>query len=133
MGFGFSFGNGNNHGHGLHSHGHRDFDDSFSSSGHHQSHHRSFVNPSEMRLVQLGEGVFGYIEKSGMFYNGDVPGVNGINSVRMEKSFDECYRKLVENVRSSISVSFSSFRQSKSFEEIVSAHPDAEIIFIRVK
>ena len=125
MPFSFSFGFGPNNNHGPHAHNHGNPPTHF--YGHHS------VGPMEFGMVERGEGVFAYIEKSGFSYSGDVPGVGGIHRVILENSFDECLRKMTESVRNSIDVGFSSFRQKESYDQIKSSHPNAEIVFIRVK
>ena len=117
MGF-FSFFGFGGHGQRRHHHGHS----SFFGSGR-----------PEDEMVANGRGVYAWIEKSGMFYSGDIPGVNGIMSVRMASSFEECLDELTENINDSSSVKFSSFRQNASYEEIQNDHPNARIVFISIK
>ncbi len=115
----------------------------FNKNNHHDNHNKKHLNHfpgrhhhfnhRELAMVKSGDGVYAWIEKQGMFFNGDIPGVSGIMSVRMADSFEECYDKLCENINNSISVKFSSFRQEVSYEEIQSENPDAEIVFVPIR
>lgn len=93
---------------------------------------RCSISSHEHEMVKDGRGVYAWIKKNGIFYNGDIPGVTGIMSVRMENSFEECFDKLSKNINESVSASFSSFRQDVSYDEIVRKYYDAEIVFIPI-
>lgn len=92
------------------------------------------INQNEYNAVRNGRGVFAWIErsKSGMFYDGDIPGVNGILHSKMAHSFEECYAEMSKNLNNSIAIKFSSFKQKISFEQIAREHPNAEIVFIPI-
>ena len=111
-------------------HGHfNEFDE-----GHRTHHHgrRHHVDMHEREMVEHGNGVFAWIEKDGMFFEGDIPGVSGIMHSKMDDSFEECLNNLKENLKGSISTKFSSFRQEVSYDEIVKEHPNARIVFLPV-
>ena len=78
----------------------------------HPKHHHS--SRHEDQMVKAGRGVYAWIERSGSFYSGDIPGVSGIMDVNMKDSFDACLHKLTENINNSISVGFSSKSIAKS-------------------
>lgn len=98
----------------------------------HHSRHKHHHSQHEHQMVKEGRGVFAWIEKSGMWFEGDIPGVSGIMNARMMDTFQQCLDKLTENINDSISVSFSSFRQEASYDEILAKHPDAQIVFIPI-
>lgn len=116
--FKVSFGFGSHHGH--------------SDNPRHHRHSRYHSSRHEEQMVRNGRGVYAWIERSGSFYSGDIPGVSGIMSARMEDSFEACLDKLTENINESISASFSSFKQEVSYDEIIAEHPEAEIVFIPI-
>ena len=111
-----------------HHHGHREHNH----HEHDRHDHHGHIGPRERELVEDGLGVFAWIEKDGIFYEGDIPGVSGIMNVNMADSFEECFNELKENIDNSISADFSSFRQKVSLEEIREEHPNARIVFIKI-
>ena len=98
----------------------------------HNHNHNLSPNHHQLEIVSEGRGVFAWIEKSGMFFSGDIPGVSGIMRVNMEHSFEQCLNKLTANINNSISTSFSSFSQDVTYNEIAEKHPEAKIVFIPI-
>ena len=98
----------------------------------HGHHHNHTPNHHQLEMISEGRGVFAWIEKSGMFFSGDIPGVSGIMRVNMEHSFEQCLDKLTENINNSVSTSFSSFTQDVTYNQIAEEHPEAEIVFIPI-
>ena len=98
-----------------------------------ESCHNHSMRSSEVAEVEDGGGVYAWIEKSGFSYEGDIPGVSGIMSVRMADSYEECLEELTENINKSSAIRFSSFRQDVSYDEIAEDHPNAKIVFIPIR
>ena len=89
-------------------------------------------NAYEYKRVQNGRGVYAWIEHSGLFYNGDIPGVGGSMKVFMASSYEQCLNDLKENLKRSTAIAFRGFRQRESLQEILRKHPTAEIVFIPI-
>lgn len=87
-------------------------------------------NAYEYKRVQNGRGVYAWIEHSGVFYSGDIPGISGVMKVYMAETFDDCLTQLKDNLKRSTSLAFRNFRQRETLQEIIRKHPNAEIIFI---
>ncbi len=72
-----------------------------------------------------------YINKSGIFYEGQCPGID-FTEVNMCDSFEDCVSKITRKLKSSVG-SFPEDEVQPSIEEIKAAHPGARIIRIKIK
>ena len=95
-----------------------DFDDDFDSFDRHHRMHRG-------RHGHSGR-VVAWIEKGGLFYEGEIPGIN-FSKVSLCDSYEECVRKLREKYYKESSSAFFDV-PVQDIEKIRREHPKAHII-----
>ncbi len=76
--------------------------------------------------VVFGSGLYAYIEKSALFYNGEIPGIT-FGKANLCTSYEECVTKLREIANNERSKAFFE-APNQNLEEIRKAHPKAKII-----
>lgn len=72
--------------------------------------------------------VYAYIEKSGLFYSGEIPGIT-FSNVSLCDSYQECVDKLIEKYRTEKERAFFELPK-QDINEIKQSHPNAKIIKI---
>lgn len=99
---------------------------SFGGNIQHNNYIEEVVDPIHGSTFQNYNSVYAYIEKSGLFYNGEIPGIS-FSKASLCKSYQECLDELIENFRQEKEKAF--FKPPKQdINEIRRNHPNAKII-----
>ena len=86
------------------------------------------VDHIRVRHAKNYNSIYAYIEKSGLFYSGEIPGIS-FSKVSFCNSYQECLDKLVEIFKQEKEKAFFKVPE-QDLNEIRRNHPDAKIISI---